>query len=107
MISNLLLRLYGLGVVTRPNSELLLKLRIISTVGMTPSTRDQPDARPLPAQDSTAQKDEDNIHTFSGIRTHDINVEAIKAYASNRAATKTGIISNFMYLFMHTCLWFI
>jgi hypothetical protein len=36
----------------------------------------------------TTQKDEDT-HALSGIRTHDLSVQAIKAYASDRAATGT------------------
>jgi hypothetical protein len=31
-----------------------------------------------------------NIHALSGIRTHSTSVQAIKAYASDRAATGTG-----------------
>jgi hypothetical protein len=54
-----LLQLYGLGPVTCPNSELLLKLWSTSTSSRTPWTRDQPDARPLPTQDSTTQKHKD------------------------------------------------
>jgi hypothetical protein len=59
LIFFLLLQLYGLGFVTCCNSELLLKLLIISTIGRTPWTGDQPDARPLPTQDNTTQRDID------------------------------------------------
>jgi hypothetical protein len=31
-----------------------------------------------------------NIHALSGIRTHGLSVQAIKAYSSDRAATGTG-----------------
>jgi hypothetical protein len=51
------------------------------TIGRTPWTADQPDARPLPTQASTSQKDKTNIHTISGIRTHDLSDQAIKDYA--------------------------
>jgi hypothetical protein len=30
-----------------------------------------------------------NIHALSGIRTHDLSVKAMKAYATDRAATGT------------------
>jgi hypothetical protein len=33
---------------------------------------------------------EKNIHPLSGIRTHGLNIQAIKAYASERAATVPG-----------------
>jgi hypothetical protein len=32
-----------------------------------------------------------SIHDLSGIRTHGISVQAIKAYTSDRAAAATGI----------------
>jgi hypothetical protein len=86
--SLLLLQLCGLGLVTYPNSELLQKLCITSTIGRTPWTRKQPDARPLSTQNSTTRKK--NIHAVSGIRTHDLSVQAIKAYISDRAAAGTG-----------------
>jgi hypothetical protein len=53
----------------------------------------KPDARPLPTQDSTTQTDRDNSHAVSGIRTHDLSDQAIKAYASDRTATRTGCIA--------------
>jgi hypothetical protein len=31
-----------------------------------------------------------NIHALTGIRTHGLKVQAIKAFGSNRAATATG-----------------
>jgi hypothetical protein len=31
-----------------------------------------------------------NVHALSRIRTHELSVQAIKAYASDRAATETG-----------------
>jgi hypothetical protein len=33
-----------------------------------------------------------NIHAFSGIRTHDLSVQAIKTYASDRAVTGTSVV---------------
>jgi hypothetical protein len=49
------------------------------TLGRTPWMGDQPDARPLPIQDSTTQKDADtHIHALSGIRTHDSTVRAVE-----------------------------
>jgi hypothetical protein len=49
----------------------------IWTVGMTPWTGDQPDARPLPTQDNTTQKNADtHIHVSSEIRTRDPSVRA-------------------------------
>jgi hypothetical protein len=59
IISNLLhaiLQLYGLGLVTYTNSELLLKLLIISTIGRTPWTGDQFDATTLPTHDNTTER---------------------------------------------------
>jgi hypothetical protein len=44
--------------------------------------------RPLPTQDKKIQKYEDNHHSLSVISTHDLSVQAIKAY-SDRAATGT------------------
>jgi hypothetical protein len=41
-------------------------------------------------QDNTTQKGEDNHPFLKGIRTDDLSIKAIKAYASNRAATWTG-----------------
>jgi hypothetical protein len=32
-----------------------------------------------------------NVHALSGIQTHGLSVQVIKAYASDRAATGTGI----------------
>jgi hypothetical protein len=31
-----------------------------------------------------------NIYAFSGIQTHDLSIQAIKAYASDHVATGTG-----------------
>jgi hypothetical protein len=33
-----------------------------------------------------------NIHALSGIRAHGLNVQAIKAYVSDRAATGTSVL---------------
>jgi hypothetical protein len=38
------------------------------------------------------------IHAFTGIQTHSLSVQAIKAYASDRAATGTGIISKILMI---------
>jgi hypothetical protein len=54
---------------------------------MTPWTGDQREARPLPPQDSTTQKDEDNIHTLSRIWIHCPNIQAVKTHALDRVAT--------------------
>ncbi|PNF41455.1 hypothetical protein B7P43_G13389 [Cryptotermes secundus] len=43
---------------------------ILYTVGRTPWTRDQPVVRPLPTYRTT------DIHAISGIRTHDLSVQA-------------------------------
>jgi cytochrome c553 len=44
----------------------------------------------------TAQhrKTKTNIHAVSGIRTHDLSDQAIKAYASDRAAAGSGNTSD-------------
>jgi hypothetical protein len=42
-----------------PIQNYVLKLWVTSTICRTPWTGDQPDARPLPKQDSTTQKDKD------------------------------------------------
>jgi hypothetical protein len=41
-------------------------------------------------QESTTQKGEDKHTCLSGIRTHDLIIQTIKAYASDRAVTETG-----------------
>jgi hypothetical protein len=47
--------------------------------GRSPWAGDQLDARPLPAQDSTTQKNSNTyIHASSGIRTHDPIVRVVK-----------------------------
>jgi hypothetical protein len=43
----------------------------------------------LPTQDSTTRKDE-NIRALSSIWTHDLSIQAIKAYALDSEATGTG-----------------
>jgi hypothetical protein len=47
---------------------------------------DQPDARPIAQQ----RKININMYVVSGIRTHDVCVQAIKAYASESEAIVTG-----------------
>jgi hypothetical protein len=54
--SLLLFCLDGLSSLACGHSELILKLRILQTVGRTPWTGDQPVARPLHTQDSTNNK---------------------------------------------------
>jgi hypothetical protein len=49
-----------------------------------------PSQRSLPTQDNITQKD-GNKHPW--IRTHDLSVQAIKTYGSDRAATGTGNLS--------------
>jgi hypothetical protein len=65
---------------------------IISTFGRTPWMGDQPEAKPLPTQESTTQKDKDKHPCLSRIRTHDLSVQAIKAFASDRSASENGQI---------------
>jgi hypothetical protein len=38
----------------------------------------------------TTEKDEDKQYALSGIRNHNLRVQAMKAYASDRAASGTG-----------------
>jgi hypothetical protein len=55
------------------------KLWILRTVGRTPWTRDQPVARPLPAQESmNTEKKQTYIYASSEIRTHDLSVRTGK-----------------------------
>jgi hypothetical protein len=49
-----------------------------------------PTQRPLPTEENITQKDEDK-YDLSGIGTQDLNVQAIKAYALDCAATGSGI----------------
>jgi hypothetical protein len=56
-------------------------------------TSDRPVQRPLPIQDNATQKDT-KIHALSGIRTHDLSVQAIKAFASDHAANRTGKLNS-------------
>jgi hypothetical protein len=46
--------------------------------GRTPWTRDQPNARPLPTQDSTTEKNVDIICSSTGIRMHDPGIRAVQ-----------------------------
>jgi len=49
-------------------------------------------------------KTKTNIHTLSGIQTHDLSVQAIKAYALDDAATGTGVWYNrLLYLWYGKC----
>jgi hypothetical protein len=64
----------------------------MSTVSKTHWTGDKFDARPLHTQDNTTQKGKDRhscLKRDSNPRSH---VQATKAYASDRAATRTGIV---------------
>jgi hypothetical protein len=50
---------------------------ILYTVGRTPWTGDQPDARPIPIQHNTnTEQTHTYIHVLSGIRTHEPSVRA-------------------------------
>jgi hypothetical protein len=42
-----------------------------------------------------------NIHALSGIQTHSLRVQVIKAYASDRVATGTGSFFIFQLLYQH------
>jgi hypothetical protein len=54
-------------------------MNLFRTFGRTPWTGDQPDARPLPTQDNTTQKNADtHIHASSGIRNHDPSFRAVE-----------------------------
>jgi hypothetical protein len=63
----------------------------IWTFGRISWTGNQPDARPLPTQDNTTQKNADkHIHASNGIRNHDPNVRAVEDGALDCAAIGTG-----------------
>jgi hypothetical protein len=49
----------------------------------------RPSQRTLPPQTTQHRKTKTNVHDLSGIRTHDLSVQAIKAFASDRAAAGT------------------
>jgi hypothetical protein len=49
------------------------------------STNDEAVARPLPTQDNTTQT-RTNTYALSEIRAHDLSVQTIKAYTSDRVA---------------------
>jgi hypothetical protein len=55
-----------------------LKYESIWTVGGTPWTGNQPDARPLPTQDNKYRKMRTRIHAPNGIRTRDPSVRAVE-----------------------------
>jgi hypothetical protein len=59
----------------------------------------QPDAKLLPAQDSTTQRDTTN-HTFSGIHTRDSSVLVIKIRASDRGKTLNNILNCYFIKFL-------
>jgi hypothetical protein len=44
----------------------------------------------LTAQENITQKGEDNTYALSGIETHDLSMQAIKAFASDCAVTGNG-----------------
>jgi hypothetical protein len=60
--------------------SMLLYLIILFTDGRTPWTGDRPVARPLPKHKTTKTQNKrihtPNIHTLSGIRTHEPSVRA-------------------------------
>jgi hypothetical protein len=53
-------------------------------------TSDQPVAKASTYTGQQHGKTRTNIHALNGIRTHDLSLQAIKAYASHRAANGTG-----------------
>jgi hypothetical protein len=59
----------GLGSLA---SSLILKLWILWTVGRTPWTGDQRDARPLPNTNTNTEQTKTDIQASSGIPTHDL-----------------------------------
>jgi hypothetical protein len=48
--------------------------------------------KPLPTHDNATRKDENKHHALSGNLTHNLSVQAIKAYASDHAATGNDLI---------------
>jgi hypothetical protein len=80
-----------LGPVTCPHSELIMKLWILQTVGITPWTRDQPEARPLSAQDNTNIKQTQTYTHCVGFEPMIPVFELAKTFlALDSAATVTG-----------------
>jgi hypothetical protein len=70
----------------------IYRFLIIQTVGRTPWAGDQPTARTLPTQGNTKRINVDDIHAFSGIRTHHPSVKRAKTvHALDRAATLIGV----------------
>jgi hypothetical protein len=71
---------------------LSLQFRNPKTDGRTPWPEDQAIARPLPIQDNTnTEYTQRDIHTLSGIRTHEPSFRAGEdSYALDRAATVVG-----------------
>jgi hypothetical protein len=63
---------------------------MISTTGTTPLPGDQPTQGLYLHRATRHRKTNTNIHVVSRIRTHDLRHRAIKAYASDRAATGIG-----------------
>jgi hypothetical protein len=62
------------------------------TVGRTPWTKSRPVAKPLSTHNRTAQhrRTRTNIHTSSGIRTHDPSIQAVKTHTLDEVATVNG-----------------
>jgi hypothetical protein len=85
-------QLYSSGLVTCSKSELLLKLWIISTIGRTPRTSDQPDAGALPSQDSTTQKVKDKYPC----RKRDSNPRSQRSRPMPLAAPPLGAALSFL-----------
>jgi hypothetical protein len=53
-----------------------------------------PSQRLLLTQDNKTHKDEGNILALNGIRAYDLSIQVIKAYASDFAATGTGLVDS-------------
>jgi hypothetical protein len=51
---------------------------------------DQPTTKTSTTQDNITQKDKDKLHALSGIWTHDLVIQAIKAYVPDCMDTGTS-----------------
>jgi hypothetical protein len=62
-----------------------------------------PSQTPVPTKENTTKKDDNKRHALRGIPTHDFSEPAIKAFASDSAATGTDCltinIGKFMLIF--------
>jgi hypothetical protein len=103
----LFLHLYGLGLVTYSNSELLfLKYESFrQLVGLLRRGRSPMQGLYL-CRTTQSRKTKTNIHAVSGIRTHCLSDQAIKAYASERLLSFVYIF-NFVLAFLWLCRQFL